>query len=122
MSVTQALQTRQAVVDGLTAGQEREVSDLSAVCSNAQGRIWFLADVRRLTVALTRARQGLIVIGSKSTLMNNQPESKCTYMCRRLPPQAVSVCDPGDDVVLLRPHADPHDFTYMCVLSAQCVF
>ncbi|KAL0051780.1 hypothetical protein WJX82_002030 [Trebouxia sp. C0006] len=37
--------------------------------------IWFLADVRRLTVALTRAHQGLIVIGSKSTLMNNQPES-----------------------------------------------
>lgn len=71
MSVTQALQTRQAVVDGLTAGQEREVIIFSSVRSNAQGKIGFLADVRRLNVALTRARRGLIVIGSKSTLINN---------------------------------------------------
>ncbi len=71
MIVTQALQTRKTIFDGLTAGQEREVIIFSAVRSNAQGRIGFLADVRRLNVALTRACRGLIVIGSKSTLMNN---------------------------------------------------
>ena len=50
------------------AGQEREVIIFSAVRSNEQGRIGFLADTRRLNVALTRARRGLIVIGSMATL------------------------------------------------------
>ncbi len=64
-------QTDRTTVDGLIAGQEREVIIFSAVRSNAQGRIGFLADMRQLSVASTRARRGLIVIGSKSTLMNN---------------------------------------------------
>ncbi len=71
VTALKVLQTRWTTIDGLTAGQEKEVIIFSAVRSNAQGRIGFLADVRRLNVALTRARRGLIVIGSKSTLMNN---------------------------------------------------
>lgn len=53
------------------SGQEREVIIFSAVRSNEQCRIGFLADVRRLNVALTRARRGLIVIGSRTTLNSN---------------------------------------------------
>ena len=54
-----------------SSGQEREVIIVSAVRSNEEGRIGFLADVRRLNVALTRARRGLIVIGSRTTLNSN---------------------------------------------------
>ena len=53
------------------SGQEREVIIFSAVRSNEQHRIGFLADVRRLNVALTRARRGLVVIGSRTTLNSN---------------------------------------------------
>ena len=59
---------RQTWLDGMDAGQEKEVIVFSAVRANPEGRVGFLADQRRLNVALTRARRGLIVIGSSSTL------------------------------------------------------
>lgn len=54
-------------IDGFQ-GQERDVIYISLVRSNPDGEIGFLADERRLNVAMTRARKKLVMIGDMSTL------------------------------------------------------
>lgn len=54
-------------VDGFQ-GREKEAIVISMVRSNPQHEIGFLADRRRMNVALTRARRKLIVIGDSATL------------------------------------------------------
>jgi predicted DNA helicase len=54
-------------VDGFQ-GREKEAVVISLVRSNATGEIGFLADTRRMNVALTRARRKLIVIGDSATI------------------------------------------------------
>lgn len=54
-------------VDGFQ-GQERDVIVISLVRSNEEGNIGFLRDLRRINVAITRARMKLIIIGDRSTL------------------------------------------------------
>ena len=54
-------------VDGFQ-GQEREVIYISLTRSNSKGEIGFLKDVRRMNVALTRARKQLVVVGDSATL------------------------------------------------------
>jgi ATP-dependent RNA/DNA helicase IGHMBP2 len=49
-------------------GQERDIVLISLTRSNTEGSIGFLADIRRMNVAMTRARKKLIVIGDSSTL------------------------------------------------------
>ena len=49
-------------------GQERDVVIVSAVRSNEKGEIGFLRDLRRMNVAITRARMKLIIIGDSGTL------------------------------------------------------
>ena len=54
-------------VDGFQ-GQERDVILISLVRSNDEGQIGFLKDLRRLNVAMTRARMKLIILGNKDTM------------------------------------------------------
>lgn len=49
-------------------GQERDVVYISMTRSNNEGDIGFLADIRRMNVAMTRARKKLVVIGDSATL------------------------------------------------------
>ncbi len=54
-------------VDGFQ-GQERDVIVISMVRSNDEGQVGFLRDLRRMNVAITRARMKLMLIGHKETL------------------------------------------------------
>lgn len=52
-------------------GQERDVILMSLVRSNENGVIGFLGDVRRMNVAMTRARHLLLMVGDSATLSSN---------------------------------------------------
>ena len=54
-------------VDGFQ-GQERDVIILSLVRSNDEGQIGFLRDLRRMNVAITRARMKVIILGNRKTM------------------------------------------------------
>ena len=52
-------------------GQEKDVIYISMVRSNDKNEIGFLADIRRMNVAMTRAKKRLVIIGDSSTLGNH---------------------------------------------------
>ena len=54
-------------VDGFQ-GQERDIIVISLVRANDEGQIGFLRDLRRMNVAITRARMKLIILGDVNTL------------------------------------------------------
>lgn len=58
-------------VDGFQ-GQERDVIIISMVRDNDQGTIGFLRDLRRMNVAITRARMKLIILGNAETLAKHK--------------------------------------------------
>ena len=64
-------------VDGFQ-GQERDVIVISLVRANADGQIGFLSDLRRMNVAITRARMKLIILGDVAT-MTRHPFYKKLY-------------------------------------------
>lgn len=64
-------------VDGFQ-GQERDVILISLVRANDEGQIGFLRDLRRMNVAITRARMKLIILGDAST-MTRHPFYKKLY-------------------------------------------
>nr|WP_294946363.1 AAA domain-containing protein [uncultured Mucilaginibacter sp.] len=49
-------------------GQERDVVYISLTRSNSEGTIGFLADTRRMNVAMTRARKKLVIVGDSATI------------------------------------------------------
>ncbi|SEW37258.1 DNA helicase, putative [Chitinophaga arvensicola] len=49
-------------------GQERDIVYISMTRSNTENKIGFLSDIRRMNVAMTRARKKLVVIGDSGTL------------------------------------------------------
>ncbi|NJN27971.1 MAG: AAA family ATPase [Cyclobacteriaceae bacterium] len=57
-------------------GQERDIIYISLVRSNERGEIGFLADTRRMNVAMTRAKKKLVVIGDSGTIGQHEFYSK----------------------------------------------
>ncbi|MFM7723110.1 MAG: AAA domain-containing protein [Bacteroidota bacterium] len=64
-------------------GQESDVVFISLVRSNDNGEVGFLSDVRRLNVAMTRARKCLRVIGDSSTISNHNFYSQFVDYCEK---------------------------------------
>ena len=65
---------RQITVNTVDAfqGQERDIIVVSLVRANEQGDIGFLRDLRRMNVAMTRARMKLIILGNSETLCRHR--------------------------------------------------
>ena len=57
-------------VDGFQ-GREKEVVILSLVRSNLEGHVGFLAEARRLNVAITRAKRHVVVIANVETVSHD---------------------------------------------------
>jgi ATP-dependent RNA/DNA helicase IGHMBP2 len=70
-------------VDGFQ-GREKEAVLISLVRSNAKGEIGFLADIRRMNVAMTRARRKLLIVGDSATLGGNPFYSRLLEYCEGL--------------------------------------
>ena len=80
-------------------GQERDVILVSLVRANEDGQIGFLSDLRRMNVAITRARMKLIILGSAATLCRHRFYRKLYEACHVVP---AAGCDtppgpPGTD-------------------------
>lgn len=69
-------------VDGFQ-GKEKEIIVISTVRSNKWGNIGFLSDLRRLNVAITRAKKKLIIIGNTDTLSHNPTYKRLIDYCKK---------------------------------------
>ena len=70
-------------VDGFQ-GQERDIIVVSLVRSNESGQIGFLRDLRRMNVAITRARMKLIILGDKDTMTQHTFYRKLWHYIKKL--------------------------------------
>lgn len=64
-------------------GQERDIILVSLVRANESGQIGFLADLRRMNVAMTRARMKLILLGSAKTLCQHRFYRELYEWCQK---------------------------------------
>ena len=77
-------------IDGFQ-GREADIVVFVSVRCNESGEIGFLKDLRRLNVVVTRAKLGLIIIGSRATLTRGSAEEESTGIWKRLLEHATSV-------------------------------
>jgi len=70
-------------VDGFQ-GREKEAVVISLVRSNPKGEIGFLADIRRMNVAMTRARRKLLMVGDSATLGGHPFYTRLLEYCEGL--------------------------------------
>ncbi|UKZ47230.1 hypothetical protein TrVGV298_001446 [Trichoderma virens] len=77
-------------IDGFQ-GREADIVIFVTVRCNESREIGFLKDLRRMNVALTRAKYGMIVVGNKATLTGGREEEESTGMWRRFMDQLSSV-------------------------------
>ncbi|EMD32883.1 hypothetical protein CERSUDRAFT_57809, partial [Gelatoporia subvermispora B] len=70
-----------STIDGFQ-GREADIVVFTTVRSNAEGDIGFLEDARRLNVAWTRPRLGLIVVGNQGTLQTKPLWQRAISACR----------------------------------------
>ncbi|KAF5003861.1 hypothetical protein FDECE_9609, partial [Fusarium decemcellulare] len=70
-------------IDGFQ-GREADIIVFVTVRCNEHRNIGFLTDMRRMNVALTRARTALIVVGNRATLTEGTVDEESTMMWRRL--------------------------------------
>lgn len=71
-----------STIDGFQ-GQERDVVYISLVRSNPKADIGFLADYRRMNVAMTRARKMLVVVGDSATIGADEYYSSLLDYCEK---------------------------------------
>ena len=93
-----------ASVDSFQGG-ERDYIILSCVRSNTQGHIGFLSDKRRINVSLTRAKMGLMILGSAETLTSNSMwyELLLHYQDKELIVEGTNVDKLQPSAVILQP-------------------
>lgn len=70
-------------IDGFQ-GQERDVIYISLVRSNDKGSVGFLADYRRMNVAMTRAKMKLVIVGDSATIGNHNFYKNFLDYCDRV--------------------------------------
>ena len=85
-------------IDGFQ-GRESDIVIFDTVRCNTHHEIGFLKDMRRLNVALTRARAAVIVVGDRDTLTKGTADLESTTVWKRLLDRLVGMELGMDDIV-----------------------